>query len=294
MDDVPPKPLENSCDATEAHNPEGVKGDSFGKTTRLQNISEAASPANEASLRDVLARHEIRLPAAKIRRLEEYCALLWEWNDKLNLTRHTDYEKFVTRDLVDAMRLADLLHPKEFVLDVGTGGGTPGVLLAILRPDLRVDLCDSTGKKAVAVGNIVERLKMDTPVWHAKAQDVLKVHRFTSLVIRAVARMPKLLDWFAPHWTSFDRLLLIKGPNWVGERGESRHFNKLSKLALRKLDSYPIPNSENESVILQICQQGKFDTLDKAIAERIAAGAEIAVANKSAAKTAGKKGKRSK
>ncbi len=212
---------------------------------------------DDAPLLDALEQNEITLSRTKVRRIHEYCRLLWEWNDKLNLTRHTDYAKFVGRDLVDSMRLAELLEKGEHVLDVGTGGGVPGVLLAILRPDLRVELCDSTGKKAVAVGDILTRMKLDIPVWNGKAQDLLKVHRFNTLVIRAVARMPKLLDWFAPHWQKFDRILMMKGPSWIEERGESRHFGKMSNLALRKLASYPIPGSEKESVILQISQKSR-------------------------------------
>ena len=51
---------------------------------------------------------------------------------KLNLTRHTDYEKFVSRDVVDSRQLEQFLEPGERIVDVGTGGGVPGVVLSIL------------------------------------------------------------------------------------------------------------------------------------------------------------------
>ena len=75
----------------------------------------------------------------------------------MNLTRHTTLEKFVGRDVVDSYQLGKLLEQGERVLDVGTGGGVPGVVLAILRPDLSVSLCESTQKKARAVEAIVAR-----------------------------------------------------------------------------------------------------------------------------------------
>lgn len=240
-------------------------------------------PIDDTSFLEALDRYGIVLPKSKARKIHRYCLLLWEWNEKLNLTRHTDYDKFVTRDLVDSIQLAGLLYKGEHVLDVGTGGGVPGVPLAILRPDLRVELCDSTGKKAVAVGAILDQLKLKIPVWNAKAENLLHVHRFTTLLVRAVARMPKLLDWFAPHWHSFDRLLLIKGPSWVEERGESRHFHKLEKLALRKLVSYPIPGNEpdeaHDSVILQICRQEHLENLERVIGSH-AERSDVAVSNK--------------
>ncbi|MCL2117451.1 MAG: 16S rRNA (guanine(527)-N(7))-methyltransferase RsmG [Planctomycetaceae bacterium] len=213
------------------------------------------------TLVEALQRHGIKLPKSQTAKIDAYCQLLWEKNQHLNLTRHTDYEKFVSRDLVDTLRLSELLTQGEHLLDVGTGGGVPGILLAILRPDLKIELCDATGKKAIVVGEIVDALRLDLPVWHAKGENLLKIHRFQTLVFRAVARIKKIMELFSPHWHAFDRMLLIKGPRWVEERGESRHFGQMGKAALRKLDSYNIPGTEIESVILQICLKEKLEKL---------------------------------
>jgi 16S rRNA (guanine527-N7)-methyltransferase len=209
----------------------------------------------DETLSAALARHQIELADGQVALLERYCALLWEWNAKINLTRHTDYEKFVARDMVDSLALARCIELKEAVLDVGSGGGVPGIVLAIVRDDLKISLSESVGKKATVLGDIVERLGLPATVFHARAEDVLNEHRFDTLVIRAVARMKKLLMWLAPHWGSFDRLLLIKGPSWVDERGEARHFGLMHDLSLRKLASYPLPGSDSESVLLQICRK---------------------------------------
>ena len=230
---------------------------------------------SDDTLTEALRRHGIGLSAAKIRRLDEYCTLLWGWNERLNLTRHTDYEKFVSRDLVDALALAEFLREGERILDVGTGGGVPGIPLAILRPDLQVELCDSTGKKTLAVSEMLREMKLKIPVWHAKVETLLpkreKGNRFTTLVVRAVSRLANLLRMVSPYWTQFDRLLLVKGPHWPEERGEARHFNLMNKLALRCLKTYPTKAADDEtveSVILQICRKESFDDLDKRIDER--------------------------
>ncbi len=204
------------------------------------------------NLLTALKRHGIELPQPQIARLDHYCRLLWDWNSKLNLTRHTDFEKFVSRDLVDSRAFARFLSPGESVLDVGTGGGVPGVVLAILRDDLQISLCESVGKKARAVADIVEKLGLSVPALNARAEDLLVDQRFDTLVIRAVARLKKLLEWFNPHWAAVDRMLVLKGPNWIDERGEARHFGLMRGLTLRKLESYPLPGIESESVLLQI------------------------------------------
>jgi 16S rRNA (guanine527-N7)-methyltransferase len=209
------------------------------------------------NLAAALARHEMEISHEHVRRLERYCGLLWEWNAKLNLTRHTDYEKFVGRDLVDSLAFAEYLTPREKVLDVGTGGGVPGVVLAIVRPDLSISLCESVGKRARAVEDIVARLGLDVPVYPVRVEELLSERRFDTLVVRAVAKLAKLLGWLEPQWDAFDRLLVLKGPAWIEERADARHRGLLRKLALRKLTSYPMPGTDSESVLLQISPKAR-------------------------------------
>ncbi len=204
------------------------------------------------TLAAALAHHGIQLPEEQIAGLARYCRLLWDWNEKLNLTRHTDYERFVTRDVVDSQALEQFLDAGERVLDVGTGGGVPGIVLAILRPDLTVDLSESMAKKARATAAIVDALKLPLAVHHARAEQVLAQKSFDTLVVRAVAPLAKLIGWFGPHWDSFNRLLVIKGPAWVEERKDARERGLMRHLELRKLSSYPLPGSDNESVVLSI------------------------------------------
>jgi 16S rRNA (guanine527-N7)-methyltransferase len=208
------------------------------------------------TLRDALARHTIELADEQIELLDRYCRALWSWNEKLNLTRHTSYEKFVARDVVDCLALEPFLDSGERVLDVGTGGGVPGAVLSIVRPDLEIVLCDSVAKRAKAARAIVEESGLDVPVHHAPAQELLERESFGTLVARAVAPLPKLLRWLAPHWDAFDRLLVIKGPAWVEERKEAHDAGLLRRLQLRKLASYPLPGTDSESVVLSIRPKG--------------------------------------
>jgi 16S rRNA (guanine527-N7)-methyltransferase len=207
------------------------------------------------TLQAALADQNIALPEPQAARLDEYCRLLWEWNAKVNLTRHTDYRKFVTRDVVDSLALAEHLGQGENILDVGSGGGVPGVVLAIVRPDLAVTLSESIGKKARALADVVERLGLPSKVVHGRAEDIVAKKRFDTLVLRAVARLVKMLPWFKPHWNHIGRMLLVKGPSWVEERAEARHHGLMNDLALRKLAGYPIPGTEIESVVLQITRK---------------------------------------
>ena len=213
-------------------------------------------------LREHAERCGIAIDTDRYELLSRYCSLLWEWNTKINLTRHTTPELFVKRDLLDTWHLVQHLEHNERVLDFGSGCGVPGLTAAILRPDLRVQLCDSVQKKARVLEDIATRLKMQIKVNPCNVTAVLPKDRFNTLTARAVGSISKMCTWLEPYWSRFDRLLTIKGPSWVEERGEARHLGQLHSIVLRKKVEYPMPERDGTSVILQLTRQAANDPDD--------------------------------
>ena len=203
------------------------------------------------------ARIGVEVPAGSKPRLVAYAASLWSWNERLNLTRHTDAETFVARDVGDAAAIAPHLAAGERVLDVGTGGGVPGVILAILRPDLRVELCDSVGKKARAVAEIVKAAGIEVPVHAGAAQQLVAARasgatRFDTLVVRAVAPLGKLLGWFEPIAAAYGRMLVVKGPRWEEEKASARLEGRGKKVTIRRIASWRTAGRDHDSVLLEV------------------------------------------
>lgn len=205
-----------------------------------------------------LTDHGFELDPAAAAQLQAFAKSLWGWNEQLNLTRHTTWDRFVGRDLRDCLQLAPLLRPGEDVLDLGSGNGVPGIPLAILRPDVQISLAESVGKRAAVLNDIVAELGLPIAVYASRGEHLLEDFRFTTIVSRAVGSLAKFCRWIEPHWAHVDRLLLVKGPKWVEERGEARHVGLLRELDLRCVATYPLGDEGgSEGVILQLTPKSR-------------------------------------
>ncbi len=200
-----------------------------------------------------LQSHSMDIDEKIAMRLQQFATVMWEWNEQLNLTRHTTWDLFVGRDLRDCLQLAPLLEQGEEVLDLGSGNGIPGIPLAILRSDMEIALAESVQKRAKILSEIVNALELPVPVYAARGEDLLEDFRFTTIVARAVGSIAKFCRWIEPHWANVDRILLIKGPKWVEERGEARHLGMMANLDLRRVAEYPLgDDDESAGVILEL------------------------------------------
>jgi 16S rRNA (guanine527-N7)-methyltransferase len=162
---------------------------------------------------------------------------------------------FVTRDLLDTLELSKHIPPKAKILDVGSGGGVPGIPLAILRPDISVTLCDSVGKKAMALQDMVKSLGLTVPVHADRAESILKKNRFHFVTARAVASIAKMIGWFIPFWGAAGKLLLIKGPKWIEERNLASADGLLKKHTVEQIAAWSTPGRDGQSVLLRIAKK---------------------------------------
>jgi 16S rRNA (guanine527-N7)-methyltransferase len=159
---------------------------------------------------------------------------------------------FVTRDLLDTIELAKHIPQDARIMDVGSGGGVPGIPLAILRPDVKVSLCDSVGKKAIALKDMVKSLGLKIQVHSDRAEAILKRYHFHFVTARAVASITKMIGWFSSSWGAIGKLLLIKGPRWIDERSEAEEAGLLKKVEVEPIASWSTPGRDGQSVLLRI------------------------------------------
>ncbi len=155
--------------------------------------------------RNICRRNELNLTDHQIDLLSRYVDLLLEWNRKINLISRKDCDNVWSRHILGsiAFLFRFSFQPDTSVLDLGTGGGLPGIPIAILRNDLRMTLVDSTQKKIRAVSEMLSALHLSNiSAVAARAEEIGSRpefrHKYDYVIARSVAPVSDILKWGKP------------------------------------------------------------------------------------------------
>jgi 16S rRNA (guanine527-N7)-methyltransferase len=145
---------------------------------------------------DIIAKYFPKLDELQIARFVQLEPLYAEWNAQINVISRKDFEGFYERHVLHSLAIAKLISftPGTKVLDVGTGGGFPGIPLAILFPEVKFHLVDSIGKKIKVVNAVIEALGLKNATAQQIRAEELK-DKYDFVVSRAVTRLPEFVPW---------------------------------------------------------------------------------------------------
>ena len=130
-------------------------------------------------------------------RLEMLEPLYREWNDKINTISRKDIDNLYERHILHALGLLKVLRfePGSHILDLGTGGGIPGIPLAIMMPDVQFRLVDGRGKKITVVNESATALDLKNVKGEHKRAEEIKDAKFDFVIARGVTTIDKLVIW---------------------------------------------------------------------------------------------------
>lgn len=145
---------------------------------------------------ELLQKYFPNLTALQIEQFSKLYNLYFEWNEKINVVSRKDIEELYLRHVLHSLGIAKVqtFQPGSTILDVGTGGGFPGIPLAILFPETHFYLVDSIGKKIKVVEAISEALQLENvKASHQRAETVKGTFDF--IISRAVTQMEAFVPW---------------------------------------------------------------------------------------------------
>ncbi len=145
---------------------------------------------------DIIQKYFPGLTDEQIARFKQLQPLYAEWNAQINVISRKDFTEFYERHVLHSLAIAKFIRfvPGTKILDVGTGGGFPGIPLAILFPEVQFHLVDSIGKKIKVVNGVAGSLGLKNVVAEQiRAEELKKQYDF--IVSRAVTRLPEFVKW---------------------------------------------------------------------------------------------------
>lgn len=186
-------------------------------------------------------------PDTAAQTLTHYLQMLYQWNQAYNLTAIRTIDAMIDRHVFDSLAILPWIKGP-LILDVGTGAGLPGIPLAVVRPEWRVVLLDSNGKKTRFLHAVKHALKLDNiEVIHARVQDYASSQTFQTIVSRAMTDVTSMI--------ALSRHLLAAEGRWVSMKGPQVMSELAQMIYPYRVEHYTVPGIAEKRccVIVENC-----------------------------------------
>ena len=200
-------------------------------------------------------KNNIEFDGNKAEILYNYMNLILDWNKKINLTAITDEKMFIVKHFVDSLVVQAFADNQKRILDIGTGGGFPGIPLKIYNPDSEFTLIDSVNKKINVVNDAIEKLNLlKIEALHMRAEDLAQDsnyrEKFDIVTTRAVSNLSTIAEYMLPFVKIGGKAICMKGPHVEQELEEAKKAIKLLGGEIEKIKKFNIDGEFERNVIL--------------------------------------------
>lgn len=181
---------------------------------------------------------------------EKYFDFLVEENKKYNLTAITEFEDVVYKHFIDCA--VGINSFEGTVLDVGSGAGFPGIVLAILNPKLNITLLDSLNKRVNYLNNLISILDLKNVVAiHGRAEEFKDKEKFDRVTARAVAALPTLAEYLLPFIKIGGKAIIYKGADFFEEVESAQNAIKMLGCQTEEIKRYKYLDNLRSLIILR-------------------------------------------
>ncbi len=205
-----------------------------------------------------LARIGVELSVAKSTAEVEYLDEMLRWSKRINLTSIHNYEEALEKHLIDSLILLKHMGSANSLLDIGSGGGLPGIPLAVALPELQVVSVDSIGKKINFQKHIKRTLRLENlKIVQSRIEQLGEVVKgsggFDLVVSRAFADLAMMVECSEPWLSANGRIIAMKGPEGINELRGAMSIIKQLGFKGQEVITYNLPytNAVRQLIVLQ-------------------------------------------
>ena len=204
---------------------------------------------------DFLLHDIFRVTEKELNELYQYMNGVIEWNDKINVTAITDEKLFIVKHFIDSLLINQYLKGKESLIDIGTGGGFPGIPLKILNEDVKFTLIDSINKKLNVIRDLSEKIGFKKlEIIHTRAEDLANKKEYREnydlATTRAVSNLSTILEYMLPFVKVGGYAICMKGPNYQEELKEAEKAIQILGGKLDKIETFNIEGEMERNVLI--------------------------------------------
>lgn len=203
-------------------------------------------------LYDESKKKNIELSEDLLNKFEKYKDMLLEYNEKINLTAITDEYEIIIKHFVDCLECTKFIEKNKNIIDVGTGAGFPGLVIAIYFGDgVNITLLDSLNKRLIFLNEVIKELKLSkVDIIHKRAeeaaQEVKYREKYDYVASRAVANLPILLEYTTPYLKIKGEAIIMKSNNLQDEINNSKKSLQILNCNIKQIHEYSLAVSEEE------------------------------------------------
>lgn len=199
-------------------------------------------------------KYNLNLTEEKLNKLNIFYSELIFYNNSFNLTAITEENEVFIKHFLDSIFPQFLIEKNSSVIDIGAGAGFPSLPLKIYRPDLSVTMIDSLNKRVNFLNDVIKKLELENiSAFHARAEDFAKTNResFCYAVVRAVAKIPTLIEYAFPLLKVGGRLLCYKGGDVEEELKQSENALKILGGVVERVEKFNLEGNSRTIVLIK-------------------------------------------
>jgi 16S rRNA (guanine527-N7)-methyltransferase len=194
----------------------------------------------------------IPLPSATLPHFQAYYRELRAWNKKVNLTAITEEKEVYIDHFIDSLIPEKFIRSQSTVIDLGSGGGFPGIPLKIVRPDIAVTLVDSSLKKTLFQRHIIRALGLKgIAAVHARTEELFPAKkRYDVCIGRAFAPLGRFLPAALALRAPNGIVIAMKGPNFLEELAPVEERLAEWEISIKLIEKFVLPSTKKRRVII--------------------------------------------